>query len=406
MGTRSIESTRPGKGPPARRRPAVGPGTPAPTRTRRTRCCRCITSSSTPIARPAVRGADPRCSAIGVPDEAAASAAAVPASASAGATASAGQDQERADSVASRSWPLDTQTACHGRVAGDSAKISEKSSDIGRCIARLGLRAARCSVPVSRASRMDSGPRCGSRLAAPWRPGSGRPATTTRSGRGTSIRPTCRRRRCCRTTPTRFRTVEINYTFYRMPTAKAVDGWLAATPDTLPLHAEGAEAHHPRSPPEGRRRSRPRLLRPGRRARRPAGDAAVPAAAEPEVQPRRLRRVPRHAAAEGARGLRVPHASWLDDAVYERLRARNLALCIADTGDRTTPIVETADYGYFRLRDEGYQAADIARWAARSPTHAPRWREAFVYFKHEDEGKGPEFGAGAREGPRAVRCRR
>ena len=86
------------------------------------------------------------------------------------------------------------------------------------------------------------------------------------------------------------------------------------------------------------------------------------------------------------------NASWLDDAVYERLRARNLALCIADTGDKTTPIVETADYGYFRLRDEGYQAADIERWAAEIQARASRWREAFVYFKHEDEGKGPEFG--------------
>jgi uncharacterized protein YecE (DUF72 family) len=86
------------------------------------------------------------------------------------------------------------------------------------------------------------------------------------------------------------------------------------------------------------------------------------------------------------------NASWLDGPVYERLQARNLALCIADTGDKTTPIVETADYGYFRLRDEGYQPADIERWAAEVQTHAGRWREAFVYFKHEDEGKGPEFG--------------
>ena len=86
------------------------------------------------------------------------------------------------------------------------------------------------------------------------------------------------------------------------------------------------------------------------------------------------------------------NASWLDEAVYERLRARNLALCIADTAERPAPVVATADYGYLRLRDEGYQPADIARWADEISTHAARWREAFVYFKHEDEGKGPEFG--------------
>ncbi len=57
------------------------------------------------------------------------------------------------------------------------------------------------------------------------------------------------------------------------------------------------------------------------------------------------------------------HASWLDDEVFARLRARNLALCVADSEKLSTPVEITADYGYFRLRDEGYTPADIARWA-------------------------------------------
>ena len=52
--------------------------------------------------------------------------------------------------------------------------------------------------------------------------------------------------------------------------------------------------------------------------------------------------------------------------------------------------VATADYGYVRLRDEGYAEPDLASWAARIVAEA-RWRDTFVYFKHEDEGKGPEF---------------
>jgi uncharacterized protein YecE (DUF72 family) len=86
------------------------------------------------------------------------------------------------------------------------------------------------------------------------------------------------------------------------------------------------------------------------------------------------------------------HDSWHDDSIYERLRARNLALCFADTGERTTPMIETADYGYLRLRDEGYQQADLARWAEVVTAHAASWRETYVYFKHEEEGKGAEFG--------------
>ena len=57
----------------------------------------------------------------------------------------------------------------------------------------------------------------------------------------------------------------------------------------------------------------------------------------------------------------------------------------------TTPVVMTADYAYFRLRDEGYTAGDIARWAATIQEQSSARREVYVYFKHEEEGKGPEF---------------
>jgi uncharacterized protein YecE (DUF72 family) len=85
------------------------------------------------------------------------------------------------------------------------------------------------------------------------------------------------------------------------------------------------------------------------------------------------------------------HDSWLHADVYSLLRSRNAALCIADFGDKTTPLEPTARHGYFRLRDEGYQPADIARWADRIREQREAWDEVFVYFKHEDEGKGPEF---------------
>ena len=51
----------------------------------------------------------------------------------------------------------------------------------------------------------------------------------------------------------------------------------------------------------------------------------------------------------------------------------------------------TADYAYFRLRDEGYTPDDIGRWAETIARETPRCREVFVYFKHEEQGKGPEF---------------
>jgi uncharacterized protein YecE (DUF72 family) len=85
------------------------------------------------------------------------------------------------------------------------------------------------------------------------------------------------------------------------------------------------------------------------------------------------------------------HDSWLTGEVYDVLRARGAALCIADFGDRTTPLEVTARHGYFRLRDEGYVGADLDRWVGTIAERAAEWDDAFVFFKHEDEGKGAEF---------------
>jgi uncharacterized protein YecE (DUF72 family) len=189
----------------------------------------------------------------------------------------------------------------------------------------------------------------------------------------------------------RFPTVEINYTFYRAPNEKILDGWNKATPERFKLTLKA-----------------PRRITHDRRLR-DCGDLVrqfleTAATLGPKLGavlfqlPPNLKKdtalldafletfPPRVCAAFEFR-----HESWLDDETYERLRARNLALCLADSERLSTPVVVTADYGYFRLRDEGYTPDDIARWGDVMRERASAWREVFAYFKHEQEGKGPEF---------------
>jgi len=83
------------------------------------------------------------------------------------------------------------------------------------------------------------------------------------------------------------------------------------------------------------------------------------------------------------------HDSWFGDELYALLRSRNACLCIADNENHTTPEVATADFGYFRLRDEGYERTDLAKWAETVKRLGAGWRDAFVYFKHEESGIGP-----------------
>jgi uncharacterized protein YecE (DUF72 family) len=190
----------------------------------------------------------------------------------------------------------------------------------------------------------------------------------------------------------RFPTVEINYTFYRTPNEKILDGWSKATPDTfkLTLKAPKRITHEARLRDCGDRVRQfletasslgPKLgallfqLPPNLKKDLPLFDAFL------DSFP------PRVCAAFEFR-----HPSWLEAEVYSRLRARNLALCVADSEKLATPVEITADYGYFRLRDEGYTRDDIGRWAGVIGEKASSLRDVFVYFKHEESGKGPEFG--------------
>jgi uncharacterized protein YecE (DUF72 family) len=97
--------------------------------------------------------------------------------------------------------------------------------------------------------------------------------------------------------------------------------------------------------------------------------------------------LPRHPAAFEFR-----HPSWFDGEVFTALRDRDAALCAADTDEVVDPSMmpmSTASWGYCRLRRTQYDAGEIERWARR--VEEQKWSSAYVFFKHEDEGKGPQF---------------
>jgi uncharacterized protein YecE (DUF72 family) len=79
--------------------------------------------------------------------------------------------------------------------------------------------------------------------------------------------------------------------------------------------------------------------------------------------------------------------------VYELLRSTGAALCIADTEEGTTPLVATAPFGYLRLRDEGYDAAELAAWVKKvqALSQEGAWTDAYIFFKHEEKGVGPKL---------------
>ena len=187
----------------------------------------------------------------------------------------------------------------------------------------------------------------------------------------------------------RFPTVEINYTFYRMPTEKLLEGWAAGTPEhfTFTLKAPKRITH------EAKLQRCEETVQSFCRIARTLGpklgvllfQLAPNFKKDTGVLNSFLELLP-----DGTRAaFEFRHASWFEPEVFEALRARNTALCIADSEKLTTPVEATADYAYFRLRDEGYQQADLEKWAGIVKALPPQ--DAFVYFKHEEQGLGPEF---------------
>jgi uncharacterized protein YecE (DUF72 family) len=87
------------------------------------------------------------------------------------------------------------------------------------------------------------------------------------------------------------------------------------------------------------------------------------------------------------------HESWfsnptLIDATSNTLRERNIALCVAETEDRNTPDVLTADYAYYRYRKPTYTAEERQAMLARIHEHLAEGRDVFAYFKHEETPEG------------------
>ncbi|HZH04180.1 MAG TPA: DUF72 domain-containing protein [Myxococcaceae bacterium] len=83
------------------------------------------------------------------------------------------------------------------------------------------------------------------------------------------------------------------------------------------------------------------------------------------------------------------HPSWVDDEVHGALQSHGAALCLSETDETEPPRVATADWGYLRLRRTDYAEGALEAWAKWIQAQA--WKGAFIFFKHEDEGRGPAF---------------
>jgi len=184
----------------------------------------------------------------------------------------------------------------------------------------------------------------------------------------------------------RFPTVEINNTFYRMPRENVLLDWAAAVPDgfTFSIKASQRITHHARLKIDCAD-----LVEYLLRSTAVLGDHLGPILFQlPPNMKKDMERLspfldllPR----DRRFVIEFRHDSWFDDDVFAALRERDVAMCVAEQEEFKCPVVCTASWGYLRLHRFDYDQGMLAEWA-RCVAAQP-WTEAYVYFKH-DEGVG------------------
>ncbi len=192
-----------------------------------------------------------------------------------------------------------------------------------------------------------------------------------------------------------FRTVEINASFYRMPTLRAMEAWLHETPDDFVFAAKVS-----------------RFITHRKRLREP--EIHIPIFfgrifhLAPKLGPLLIQLPPNFACdLDRLRAFCDPlpphrytiefrHESWWTDEVWAYLRSRNIAFCLFHLAGRETPRFVTADFVYVRLHGPGaayqgsYSDDALRSWQAR----LEGWRDAgldvYVYFDNDEKAYAAE----------------
>lgn len=186
----------------------------------------------------------------------------------------------------------------------------------------------------------------------------------------------------------RLTAVELNNTFYRQPTPRAIEAWLAATPETFRFVVKAQRGASWRSFRGGAAESVPWLTA----AYQPFGerlrcvlfrvDDTTPR--DDDALARLLDAWP----ADLPLALELRHASWEDDEVHDQLRARGIALVTTDTDDLDYPPIvrRIGPLLYLRLRRASYSPAELEAWAARLTPFLDDGVDVCVFLRHDADG--------------------
>ena len=192
----------------------------------------------------------------------------------------------------------------------------------------------------------------------------------------------------------RFRTVELNNPFYRLPGPESFDRWREAVPDDF-LYAVKASRYithirRLREASESIALFMERAERLGPKLGPVLFQLPPTFTADVAALRRFLGQLPRG----GRWVVEFRHPSWHTPQVYEALADHAVALCIPVGGRVRPDLVTTAPFVYIRMHagegpGGGFTAGQLTHWAARVRALGKAGKERFVYFNNDAGGHAP-----------------
>lgn len=189
---------------------------------------------------------------------------------------------------------------------------------------------------------------------------------------------------------TKLNAVEVNFSFRQLVKETTIQKWISETPEhfrfTMKAHQVLTHIKRLKDAEEFLKRFLGTLEAMERDRRLGPILFQLPPnfKANREVLTEFLRTLPRGVRA----AFEFRHESWFTEETWATLRERNIALCIAETEERNTPDVVTADFAYYRYRKPTYTPEERQAMVARIREHLSAGRDVFAYFKHEETPQG------------------
>ena len=189
-----------------------------------------------------------------------------------------------------------------------------------------------------------------------------------------------------------FHAVELNNTFYRFPKENMIESWRAQVPDDFrfTLKAPQTITHYRRL--NGAAAQTKLVLDTVSALKHQLGAVLFRLPEDMEKDLKRLETFLKDLPPDAPAAFEFRHSTWYDDDVLELLRRHNRVFVVSDRDEMPAQHIDkTADWGYMRLRRVKYSESDLVDWIKKMK--AQKWKDTYVFFKHEDEGTGPKLAA-------------